>query len=143
MACLGIITGCVTIMPSKSPIKETLFKGSIEQVWMAAEKVLSDYPILESNVDSGVLKTDYLRGPNCWRAPTYSEKFTSGIRCSLQLQILKIPGSGIRVRVSKSLQIVKDFVSEPDDVVSDGLEEMNILYRIDRELTILQEISKS
>ncbi len=141
---VGVATsGCVTIMPPRPPVKETLFKGAIEQVWMAAEKVLSDYPILESNVDAGVLKTDYLRGPSCWRAPIFEEKYTAGIRCSLQLQILKIPGSGVRVRVNKSLQVVKDFVSEPEDISSDGLEEMNILYRIDRELTIAQEITKS
>lgn len=133
--------GCITVLPVRAPIKETIFKGSIEQVWMAAERVLADYPISESNVDSGVLHTDYLRGPNCWRSPVESEKYSAGIRCSLSLQILKIPHSGIRVRVHKSLQRVKDFVSEPVEVASDGLEEMKILYRIDRELSIANEIS--
>lgn len=134
--------GCVSIQPNRPPLKETVFKGSMEKVWMAAEKVLADYPISESNVDSGVLKTDYIRGPNCWHAPTYTEKYTSGVRCSLQLQILKISGNAVRIRITKSLQLVKDFVSEPEDLPSDGLEEMNILYRIDRELTIAQEITK-
>lgn len=135
------LAGCMTLNPHRKPINETVFRGSMDQVWMATEKTLANYPISESNRDSGVLKTDYLRGPQCWQNPGEKEKYSAGVRCSLNLQLVKIPHNGIRVRVSKSLQMMRDFISEPEDMDNDGLEEMMVLYRIDRELTVAKEIA--
>lgn len=136
-----LLIGCVTINPHRKPINETVFRGSMDQVWMATEKTLANYPISESNRDSGVLKTDFLRGPQCWQNPVEKEKYSAGVRCSLTLQLIKIPHSGIRVRVNKSLQVMRDFISEPEDMDNDGMEEVMILYRIDRELTVAKEVS--
>lgn len=136
----ALLVGCVSINPNHRPVTETVFRGSMDQVWMATEKTLANYPISESNRDSGVLKTDFLRGPQCWQSPKQSEKYSAGVRCSLTLQLIKIPHNGIRVRVNKSLQMMRDFISEPEDIDNDGMEEMMILYRIDRELTIAKEV---
>jgi len=122
-------------------MNETVFRGSMDHVWMAAEKALANYPISESNRDSGVLKTDFLRGSQCWQSPTKTDKYSAGVRCSLSLQLIKMPHNGVRVRVNKSLQLIRDFISEPENIPNDGMEEMSILYRIDRELTIEKEIS--
>lgn len=136
----ALLIGCVSINPNHKPISETVFRGSMDQVWMATEKTLANYPISESNRDSGVLKTDFLRGPQCWQSPKEAEKYSAGVRCSLTLQLIKISNNGIRVRVNKSLQMMRDFISGPEDIKSDGMEEMMILYRIDRELTIAKEV---
>lgn len=138
--CLLTLSGCISFLPQRTPIREAVFRGSLQQVWLATEKALANYPIAESNIDVGILKTDYLRGPNCWTSPGKSEKYSSGIRCNLYFQFVKIPGSGIRIRITKTLEMVRDFVSEPESVSSDGLEEMTLLYRIDRELTVAKEI---
>ena len=135
-----LLIGCVSINPNHKPISETVFRGSMDQVWMATEKTLANYPISESNRDSGVLKTDFLRGAQCWQSPKEAEKYSAGVRCSLTLQLIKISNNGIRVRVNKSLQMMRDFISEPKDINNDGMEEMMILYRIDRELTIAKEV---
>lgn len=132
--------GCVSINPNRKPINEAVFRGSMDQVWMATEKTLANYPISESNRDSGVLTTDFLRGPQCWQSPVEVEKYSAGVRCSLTLQLIKIPHNGIRVRVNKSLQMMRDFISEPEDMDNNGMEEMMILYRIDRELTVAKEV---
>lgn len=138
--CLFVVS-CVSVNPNPKPITETVFRGSMDQVWMATEKALSKYPISESNRDSGILRTDFLRGPQCWHSPTSTEKFSAGVRCNLTLQIIKIPHNGIRVKVNKALQMVRDFVSEPEDLASDGMEEIHILYRIDRELSVAKDLS--
>ncbi len=120
---------------------ETVFKGSMDDVWMATERALAQYPISESNKDAGILKTDYLRGTQCWHSPSKAEKFSAGVRCSLSLQLVRISSRGIRVRIHKSLQVMRDFISEPESLPNDGMEEVHILYRIDRELTIAKEIA--
>lgn len=135
--------GCVSLIPQKAPLREAIFRAPMQQVWLATEKSLSNYPIAESNIDSGLLKTDYLRGPSCWRSPGQSEIYSSGIRCNLVLQFVTIPGSGTRVRITKTMEMVRDFVSEPEGIPSDGLEEMSILYRIDRELSIAKDLKQN
>lgn len=134
------ISSCISFLPQRPPIKEAIFRSSLQQVWLASEKALANYPIAESNIDSGVLKTDYLRGPNCWSSPGHVDNYSAGVRCSLTLQFIKIPENGIRVRITKTQEIVRDFVAEPERISSDGLEELSVLYRIDRELTIAREI---
>lgn len=134
--------GCVSFLPQRPPIREAVFRGSLQQVWLATEKALANYPIAESNIDVGILKTDYLRGPNCWIAPGKIEKYSSGVHCNLLFQFVKIPGSGIRVRITKSIEMLRDFVSEPELIPSDALEEMTLLYRIDREISIAREVEK-
>jgi hypothetical protein len=134
------LSGCISMLPQRSPLKETIYRGSLQSVWLATEKALVNYPIAESNIDAGLLKTDFQRGPNCFKSPGQTDKYSSGVRCQLIFNFVKIPGSGIRVRVTKVLEMVRDFVSEPESIKSDGLEEMTILYRIDRELSLAKEI---
>jgi hypothetical protein len=128
------------MIPQEAPLKEAVFRAPLQQVWLATEKALTNYPIAESNIDSGILKTDYQRGPNCWTPPGVTEKYSSGIRCNMLLQFVFLQGTGTRIRISKTVEMVRDFVAEPEKIESDGLEEMTILYRIDRELTINKEI---
>ncbi|MEY4616187.1 MAG: hypothetical protein RJB66_1147 [Pseudomonadota bacterium] len=137
------LSGCISLTPQEAPLKEAVFRAPLQQVWLSAEKALTNYPIAESNIDSGLLKTDYQRGPNCWTAPGVSEKYSSGIRCNMLFQFVFLQGTGTRVRITKTIEMVRDFVAEPEKIESDGLEEMSILYRIDRELTINKEISQN
>ncbi len=137
---LLLLTSCISFLPQRSPIREAVFRGSLQQVWIATERALVNYPIAESNIDVGILKTDYLRGPNCWTSPGHLEKYSSGTRCNLYIQFVKMPGSRVRIRITKTFEMLRDFVSEPEAITSDGLEEMTILYRIDRELTVAKEI---
>ena len=128
--------------PPEAPRREEIFRAPLQQVWLATERALANYPIAESNIDAGLLKTDYLRGPSCWTSPIVKEKYSSGVRCSLSFQFVTIPGSGTRVRITKTLEMVRDFVAEPEQLPSDGLEELSILYRIDRELSVAKDLSR-
>ena len=136
------LTSCISLQEQKAPVREAIFRGSLQQIWLATEKALTNYPIAESNIDAGILKTDFLRGLNCWKAPYVQENYSSGVRCNLLLQFVKMPGNGIRVRITKTLEMIRDFVSETEKLQSDGLEELTVLYRIDRELTIGKELKK-
>jgi hypothetical protein len=138
-----LVFGCVSFSPQSAPQKEAVFRGSMQQVWLAAEKVLQEYPIAESNVDTGILKTDYLRGDECFKSPNQTQKFSPGIRCMVTLQFAKVSKAGVRVRISKTIEIVRDFISEAEKLDDDGLEEMALLYRIDRELTVADEIDRA
>lgn len=143
IGCLSLVCfACVSVNTKHKPINETVFRGPMDNVWMAAEKALANYPISESNRDSGVLRTDFLRGSQCWQSPNQNEKYSAGVRCSLSLQLIKLPhNGGIKVRVNRNLQLIRDFISEPENIFNDGMEEVNILYRIDRELSIEKEIT--
>jgi hypothetical protein len=138
-----LLSGCVSLRPQETPIREAIFKNSLQQVWIATEKTLATYPISESNVDSGILRTDYLRGASCWLSPGNTEHYSAGVRCHLVFQFVTLPGNSTRVRVTKTMEMVRDFVSEPEVIPSDGLEEISLLYRIDRELTMTRELNRA
>lgn len=131
-----LTTSCISMKKQRPPPKEAIFNASLTKVWQATERALVNYPIAESNIDSGILRTDYLRGNECFHPPGQESSFSPGVRCNLIFYFVKIPNNGIRVRINKTMEIIRDFISDPEDMPSDGLEELTLLYRIERELKI-------
>ena len=79
--------------------------------------------------------------------PPHQEAPTStGAQYKIVMTLVKgkVDGrDGVRVTVNKNLARTRDFFSEPEALVSDGLEERAILYRMDRELIIDEAIKKA
>jgi hypothetical protein len=146
--CGGFLISCTSIDAihnKKNLYKETAFNAPYLGVWKAAEKSLENYVLANNNSESGIIQTDWIKGDDIWTPPTALKKPSSGQRQKLTLFFTRGKSGGansVRVQVKKEAEILKDFISEPETLVSDGLEELNILYRIERELNIARAISQ-
>ncbi len=56
------MTACASTRPSE-PFYTRLYIGSYDDVWLAALKALSDYPLKMSNKDSGKIQSEVINGP--------------------------------------------------------------------------------
>lgn len=114
-----------------------------DKVWKAAQLVIK-YPLVVSNMDTGVIETDVIKGVDGF-VPPGSKGNPNGLRYILRVQLIKGITKGkasVKIVVTKQVQLARDFFSEPENLVSDGLEEKTIFYRIGREIGILQGIDK-
>lgn len=137
----GSLTACVTtpqLSPKGEPISQ-IFLGDYEQIWRASQKALARYPIRVNNSDTGLLQTDYIRGSKAYSPPFDRKTFSSGYRHQISLRLAKGSAQGrsaVKVSVTKAPELQRDFFSTATSLESDGVEELVILYRIQRELDL-------
>ncbi len=126
--------------------KQKVFENKYDQVWRAVQLALSNYPVRVNDMDSGVLETDFIRGQTAWVSPHRKQQIPSGLRYKVIVRVLKGKMSGgkaIQVTILKRIEFQKDFFSRYSPVKTDGLEEIAILYRIERELLIQRALEKA
>lgn len=126
-------------------VNQKIFYFPYDGVWRAAQLALK-YPIAINNMDNGVLETDLIKADDGFLAPGEARTPSSGVRYKITLVLAKGKVDGresVRVTVSKSIEKKRDFFSDPETLVSDGLEEMTIFYRIERELLIDEALKKA
>src|SRR4051812_14057820 len=130
--------------PIPKPPAQEIFYYPFDQVWRAAHAVLK-YPISNENPDSGSIETEYIKGVDGFLPPEKTKPPSAGIR----YKIIMISAKGFtdgrestRVTIDKKMEVLRDFFSEPEQMISDGLEEKVILYRIERELLISNTLKK-
>ena len=147
--------GCQTVAPVSSSFEELnireskagwvkLYQQPYESVWRAAQITIK-YPVAVNNIDTGVLETDWIRAEEGFQTPG-SEARNAGVRYKLLLTMVKGQANGrhlARVTIKKTIEKRRDFFSDGEGLVSDGFEEANLLYRIDRELVIEEAIKKA
>ena len=121
-----------------------LYTQPFESVWRAAQLTIK-YPVAVNNIDVGVLETDWIRAEEGFQSPD-SETKNAGVRYKLVLTMVKGNSNGkpmARVTLKKMIERRRDFFSDGEGLVSDGVEEANLLYRIERELVIEEAIKKA
>lgn len=127
--------------------REQVYQASFEEVWRAVNLVLQPYPLRVSNMDQGVLETDTLRGNRLWSPPYKREgAATSGESYRISIRVIKgaqANRSATKVTVVKDAQLQIDFFSDSRSVMSDGLEEKAILYRVGREIQVERALSRA
>lgn len=124
---------------------QKVFYYPYDSVWRASQLALK-YPIGINNMDNGVLETDFIKADDGFVAPKGSGAPSSGVRYKITLVLVKgkIDGrESVRVTISKVIEKKRDFFSDPEALLSDGLEEMVIFYRIERELIIDEALKKA
>jgi hypothetical protein len=150
-ACL---TGCSLFGPTSSDYadeelyspREQVFFDTFDSVWRATQIALQNYHIRVNNMDKGVIETDLVKGYKGWYPPHVKRRRGGGRRYSLSLRIIKGKINGkpaVKVTILKEIRFQKDFFAEEKNVVSDGLEEKSILYRVERELIIDEALRKA
>jgi len=149
----AVLTGCESLPGARAErIEDTLEKAvyqrvyfaSFESVWRAAQLALK-YPISTNNMDNGLLETEWIRALEGFSVPGSGKSPSSGIRYKIIVNMVKGRMSGrdgVRVTLRKSMERQRDFFADPELMLTDGVEEKVILYRIDRELVIQEALSQ-
>lgn len=141
-----LLSGCAVFTNQDTPSEHSrVYKATFEDVWRAAQKALILYPIRTNNSDTGLLQTDYVKGPKAFLPPGQKEPYSNGYRYRLHLKVLKGAKKGMpatKILVEKFPEIQRDFFAQAEPVETDGIEEEVILYRIERELVIEKGIKK-
>ncbi len=122
---------------------ERKFRASFDEVWRACQQAILSYPLKVNNMEQGVIQTTMLRSHTYFRPPHISKKHASGYRYSLSFNLLKDSEKETTISIHKNLLVYRDFISKPEDLTSDGLEEAILLYRIQREIEIDRSIVKA
>lgn len=124
--------------------KQKIFLAPYDQVWRAAHSVVK-YTIAVENQDYGILETEYIKSVDGWLPPEQTKPTYTGSRYKLILTFArgKTRGeSSTRLTIDKKIELMKDFISEPTMLPSDGLEEEVIFYRIERELNVQRKLKQ-
>lgn len=125
---------------------EKSFLATYDEVWAATLKVLNVYPIQNNNVDLGIIETSTIKGYQYWAPPDRKEDPPAGLRYKLAIRVIKGSVSKkkvTRVIVEKKIELYRDFFSDAEKLKSDGLEELGIMYRIQREIIIQRAVQKA
>lgn len=146
-----ILASCASETPiekKKTPAKlihQKIFYYPYDNVWRAAQLALK-YPIAVNNMDHGILETDYIKADDGFISPGNQNIPSSGIRYKITLILAKGKvdnREGIRVTIDKVMEKKRDFFADAEPLISDGLEEKVIFYRMDRELIIDEGLKKA
>jgi hypothetical protein len=128
----------------KKTTNQKVFFYPFDNVWKATLLTIK-YPLTNSNIDTGMIETEFVKGLEGWQPPINKETPSSGLQYKLHLSLVKGMINGketVKVTLTKKIEVKRDFFSEPKAVETDGLEEMVIFYRIERELVIEEAIKK-
>lgn len=129
----------------KSGPAQRVYFAKFENLWRAIHQALK-YPIASENQDTGIIETEYIKMVDGFLHPETGKPSTRGTRYRFVIKMIKGRVDGrpsVRVVVDKQIELLKNFFSDPERVPSDGLEELALLYRIDRELVISEALEKS
>jgi len=150
--CSLLLASCTSTTPKvSSKIKDSKFSFQkiyyfpYDNVWRAAQLSLK-YPIAVNNMDHGVLETDFIKADDGFIAPIEDKIPSSGVRYKITMTLSKgkVDGrEGIRVSINKYVEKKRDFFAESEVLISDGLEEKVIFYRMERELIIDEALKKA
>lgn len=150
VAVVGGLVGCSSalIEPERIEIKDPgpkskVIKGEFLDVWKATLITLGKYPLKAYDEETGVIETDFIKGKEAWIAPHKKQYVPGGYRYRLQVRVFKgRKGSGLtKVVIRKHQEDQKDFFSNPKKIETDGLEELALLYRIEREVALEKALS--
>lgn len=125
--------------------RQKIFFAPYDLVWKAAHQSIK-YTIASENQDFGVIETDYVKAVDGWLPPDKSKPEYKSARYKLNLTFAKGKTEGhesTRVTIDKKIEIFRDFISEKQILSSDGLEELTLFYRIEREIRIALALKKA
>lgn len=151
---INMISGCALFSDGKKEFRRPspqvkIFYDDFSNVWRAAQLSLQNYPVRINNMDKGILETEPIstNSKRAWHPPHLKKsKASAGLSYSLHLVASKgdVEGShAVRVSVRKKMKMKNDFFSGYKSIASDGLEELSILYRIQRELVIDRALNRA
>ncbi len=148
-----VISGCSLLEKQPESIDKIIQKSSNQKiffanydlVWKAAHTAIK-YTIASENQDFGVIETDYVKSVDGWLPPDKTKPDYKSARYKLIFTFAKgktDSRESTRITIEKKIEVFRDFISETQIIPSDGLEEMSLFYRIERELVIAQALKRA
>lgn len=128
----------------QSASQQKIYLASYDEVWRAAHAAIQ-YPIQAENQDYGIIETEYIKGVDGWLPPEQSKPRYAGMRYKIHFTFARGKTRGqdsTRLTIEKKIELLKDFITEPQSIPTDGLEEQVIFYRIERELAVQNVLKK-
>lgn len=150
MFALVALSGCSSalIEPERVEIKDPgpkskVISAEFLDVWRAALITLGKYPLKAYDEETGVIETDYLKDKAVWLPPHKKPFVSGGYRSKLHVRVFKGKKgtNATKVVIRKYQEDQKDFFSNPKKIETDGLEELALLYRIEREVALHKALS--
>lgn len=145
-----ILSACALVQPAPregrvkiSPQK--VFPYAFDKVWRAAQLTLN-YPIKEENIEQGIMRTEDIRATDGFVSPDTNSASSPSAKYNLTLHFAKGFMAGrpsTMVNIEKKLVATKDFFSDDSNIDTDGLEELALFYRIEREVTIQDALARA
>ena len=122
---------------SKQPHMQ-VYTAKLSDVWRALQKVMADYPLNTNSIDQALMETNDLSYRQHWPAfyNLEAKKSQQG-DYRLKIQVVKAPAPAknkVQVWIKKSVFKKTDFFSGPKALPSDGMEELALFYRLEREI---------
>ena len=124
---------------------QKIFFANYDLVWKATHSTIK-YTIASENQDFGVIETDYVKSVDGWLPPDKTKPDFKSARYKLTFTFAKGNTDGresTRITIEKKIEVFRDFISDTQIVPSDGLEELALFYRIEREVIIAQALKKA
>ena len=148
LLCGFLLIGCTSSPYRIGPqgVQKREYFVPFDQVWNAVQVVMSDYALLVNDREAGRLETEALLvSRSKWRSPQSAfnrHKAPRNAKYQMILQVLPIymGRPAVQLVVTKQAQHKRDFFSDPSPIQSDGLEELSLLYRIDKEVGLQRKI---
>ena len=152
--CFTIIflSGCTAFQKPEDRQEQLLRKGPTQKIfyakyealWRAIHQVLK-YPIASENQDTGFIETEYVKMMDGFAHPETGKPPTPGTRYRFVFKLIRGKVNGrpsVRLVIDKQIELLKNFFSEPERIPSEGLEELALIYRIERELLLAEALEK-
>lgn len=150
---LGLLSACQTAtdklekkLKLNEPVVE-VYHAKYEEVETALKTAMVHYPTRVDNTEAGIFETDFVKGDGRFKPPhTPNVEYTSGYRYRIIVRLVRGNNNGrgaVKVVVLKQIELARDFFATSEQLLSDGLEERVILYRIGRELRIARALQKA
>ena len=139
---LFILTGCTTV---NKDFYQGAFVAPYETVWQSVLMAMEYYhPLAVEDVESGQIETKTIHGYSAWKPP---EGLISDIdKRRYKIKIFLEKGQigskqAIKIHIIKDETLDKSFIEHSVSLISSGIEEEVLLYRIQR--NVLMENRKN
>ena len=140
---IGCASSEITIYNPRQvvPSLQKSIPGTYEQVFKATQISLADYPIEINDMEAGFLQTTFIRNEQVWIPPHFKGKSSAGYRYTISIQLLRLRNKNrTQVIITKNIEFKSDFFANYKPIKTDGLEEIALLYRIQRELWLQNKL---
>lgn len=138
------LSACATQTPLvETKNYERVYRSTFEEVWRAVQQAIIAYPLKVNNMDVGQIQTTPIRGNAQYKAPAPLASSSGGHRYTLTINVIKESPKVTKVTIVKDMVVHRDFISRPENLISEGYEENVLLYRVGREIDIEKALLRS
>lgn len=120
--------------------KKYIINHSLKKTWAAAQIILGEYPLATNDFENGLIKTSKLKPNEFWQPP-FENQIESNYYQYLEFRFLKINPVVTELEIVKRAVAKTDFLGSERSLDPNEWEQLRIVYKINREISV-QDILK-